>query len=388
MSSEAASFGTATPASAGVAVPLEVAAPVVRSYNEWDPLEEVVIGTALGAVRSAYEPAVAPFIPLGDPERDFGGGRYSREEMERAQEQLDGFAKLLEDRGIVVRRPDPVDHAFQVRTPDFECSFGHAQTCPRDVLLVVGEEIIEAPMAQRSRYFESRAYRSLLKEYFLGGARWTAAPKTTMADGLYVSNYETASAPYDFSSHPSLTELEICFDAASFSRMGRDVFWQPDIVSNRLGAEWLQRHLGEEFRVHRVEFEDRHPHHIDATFVPLRPGLALTNPERPPKHGCLRLFEQNDWQLIDAVPSARPKRSASVEEPSSWISMNILSLDQRTVVIEDAEQPFGELLSSHGFEVLTCPFDAVYKFGGSFHCCSLDVRRRGELESYFPSLEA
>ena len=56
---------------------------------------------------------------------------------------------------------------------------------PRDVLLVVGDEIIEAPMAMRSRYFEFRHYRSLIKDYFERGARWTAAPKAQMADKLY-----------------------------------------------------------------------------------------------------------------------------------------------------------------------------------------------------------
>lgn len=56
---------------------------------------------------------------------------------------------------------------------------------PRDILLVVGDEIIEAPMAWRSRFFEYRAYRSLLKEYFRGGAKWTTAPKPLMSDDLY-----------------------------------------------------------------------------------------------------------------------------------------------------------------------------------------------------------
>ena len=56
---------------------------------------------------------------------------------------------------------------------------------PRDILLVVGNEIIEAPMAWRSRFFEYRAYRPLMKEYFNKGAKWTTAPKPTMADELY-----------------------------------------------------------------------------------------------------------------------------------------------------------------------------------------------------------
>ena len=56
---------------------------------------------------------------------------------------------------------------------------------PRDILMVVGDEIIEAPMAWRSRFFEYRAYRSLLKEYFKQGAKWTTAPKPLMSDDLY-----------------------------------------------------------------------------------------------------------------------------------------------------------------------------------------------------------
>ncbi len=56
---------------------------------------------------------------------------------------------------------------------------------PRDVLLVVGNEIIEAPMAWRSRFFEYQAYRPLIQEYFKQGAQWTAAPKPSMSDQLY-----------------------------------------------------------------------------------------------------------------------------------------------------------------------------------------------------------
>ena len=56
---------------------------------------------------------------------------------------------------------------------------------PRDILIVVGDEIIEAPMAWRSRFFEYRAYRPLLKEYFRRGAKWTTAPKPLMSDELY-----------------------------------------------------------------------------------------------------------------------------------------------------------------------------------------------------------
>ena len=64
-------------------------------------------------------------------------------------------------------------------------SSGLYAAMPRDILMVVGDEIIEAPMAWRSRFFEYRSYRPLMKEYFRNGARWTTAPKPQMGDELY-----------------------------------------------------------------------------------------------------------------------------------------------------------------------------------------------------------
>jgi glycine amidinotransferase len=359
---------------------------VVCSYNEWDPLEEVIVGTARGAVRPAFEPALAPYAARHSGDRLFTGAPFPEDEIARAERQLDGFAALLEREGIVVRRPEPIDHRVAFRTPDFEVPMGHAQACPRDVLLVIGDEIIEAPMAARARFFEYRAYRPLVKRYFRLGARWMTAPKPSMGGELYNADYSTEDGSFDLSTHSNLTEHEPCFDAACFSRFGRDIFWQPDVVSNQFGADWLQRHLGSGFRIHRVEFRDRCPEHIDATLVPVRPGLVLVNPARPFRDGTAELFEANGWRVVPAVPSVRtgPPAASSV---SNWISLNIFSLDEKTAVVEEAEVPLMDLLKDLGCQVIPCPFDAVFRFGGSFHCCTVDIRRRGGLESYFPTLD-
>jgi glycine amidinotransferase len=68
---------------------------------------------------------------------------------------------------------------------------------------------------------------------------------------------------------------------------------------------------------------------------------------------------------------------------SPWISMNVISLDERRVVVEEGEAPLIAKLRSWGFDPIPCPFRAFQAFGGSFHCATLDVRRTGELESYF-----
>ena len=100
----------------------------------------------------------------------------------------------------------------------------------RDILLVIGDEIIEAPMAMRARFFEYRAYRPLIKEYFKRGARWTAAPKPQMSDELYNHNYpfsdEQERLKLTSEGKGMTTEFEPCFDAADFMKAGKDIFVQ------------------------------------------------------------------------------------------------------------------------------------------------------------------
>jgi glycine amidinotransferase len=40
-------------------------------------------------------------------------------------------------------------------------------------------------------------------------------------------------------------------------------------------------------------------------------------------------------------------------------------------------------LKDFGFQPILCNFRNFNTFGGSFHCATLDIRRRGELQSYF-----
>lgn len=359
--------------------------PVVSSYNGWDPLEEVIVGSVVGAATPGYEPAVNPYYPELSTRHGDGVAR-GEAEVAAAQEQLDGLAAVLESEGVVVRRPTPMNYLTSVKTPSFEIAGQNASACPRDVLLVVGDEIIEAPMAMRSRFFEYLAYRDLVKEYFNRGARWTAAPKPSMADALYVEGYTTLEEDFDADTHASLTDFEPCFDAASFARIGKDIFYQPDIVTNDFGARWLSRHLGDDYRFHRARFQDYIPQHIDATMVPLRPGLVLSNPARPAVDDTYELFESNGWEVVPA-PQPAKDTGAGQRVVSNWISMNVVNVDQDTIICEERQEPLIRLFESLGFRVIALPFQAVYPFGGSFHCCTVDIRRRGELLSYFPKLD-
>jgi glycine amidinotransferase len=83
------------------------------------------------------------------------------------------------------------------------------------------------------------------------------------------------------------------FDAPCFTRFGRDIFRQPDPVSNDFGAAWLRRHLAPAISKSPREFHERLPTHIDTTLVPVRPGVVLINPYRPCLDQTLNVLHEN-----------------------------------------------------------------------------------------------
>ena len=204
----------------------------VCSHNEWDPLEEVIVGHPIGArippftieVKANTNDRYWNFY-----EKNGGHSSFPAEFIDRANNEIEEFCRVLEQEGVTVRRSDVLDFGKAYTTPDFTSS-GMYAAMPRDILLVVGNEIIEAPMAWRPRFFEYRAYRRIIKDYFRRGAKWTTAPKPQMSDELYDLNYSIKNAQDRLKLAAEgrfvTTEFEPCFDAADFMRAGRDIFVQ------------------------------------------------------------------------------------------------------------------------------------------------------------------
>jgi len=355
----------------------------VSSHNEWDPLEEVIIGSLDGAVIPSPHITVTRNIPplAARLYRLFGGRPYPRILVDAARRELEEFARILEAEGVVVRRPDPVNFRVWGRTPSWR-SKGYCIACPRDGFMVVGDEIIETPMAWRSRYFEAYAYRRLFKEYFERGARWTAAPRPELRDELF--DYQWVPPEEGPPTRYMVTEWEPVFDAADFVRCGRDIFGIRSNVTNAAGFAWLRRHLGDRYRVHEIAHRCRNPMHIDSTFLPLAPGKVLVNPDYIDPSSLPPMFKS--WDVLVAPRPDPVPRSAwrfRVSQCSPWISINVLMLDTKRVVVERHQTTLIRAFRDWGFEPIPCAFLNYAPFGGAFHCATLDIRRRGQLQSYF-----
>lgn len=350
--------------------------PPVSSFTEWDPLEEVIVGIVDDARFPPWHAALEPVIPDNQRAvfRNKAGQPFPVEQIAAAREELEEFVRILEGEGVIVRRPQPMNHQQSFGAPGWS-STGLYNAMPRDVLLVIGNDVIECPLAWRSRYCEVFGYRALLKEYFQAGARWSSGPKPELCDALYDDAWEEGKP-----GEPArlvINEFEPTFDAADFTRCGRDIIAQKSNVTNDFGIDWLQRHIGPEYRIHVLEFDDPHPMHIDATLVPMAPGKLLINPERVRE--VPKLFK--GWDVFKAPQPIIPDNH-TLYMTSKWINMNILMLDQKRVVVERQDEPMIAAMKAWGFTPIPCNFRNFNTFGGSFHCATLDVRRRGTLQSY------
>ena len=340
------------------------------SHNEWDPLEEVVLGD--------ISFAQIPILGRDQLAIEYPDLRYSENPnianfpahiIEETKEDLQKLAQKLRDLGITVRRPLELDHSKTIKTFDWE-SDGFYSYCPRDSLLVVGEKIIEAPMTMRSRFLETFAFKEILLDYFQRGAHWISAPKPRLLDESY---------SFD-ESKLALKNLEPIFDAANILRAGRDLFYLISDTGNELGAQWLERALGSEYRIHRCKDMYRGIH-IDSTISLLRPGLVLLNPERVNENNIPEQLKK--WDKIWCPEMVEIDLKGVRPLSSKWIGMNLLMLNPGLALVDSNQLPLIESLERHHIEVM--PFDLRHSriLGGGFHCCILDTRRKSQLESYF-----
>jgi len=343
---------------------------LVNSHNEWDSLEEIIVGSARGANIPPLDASLQSFFEPSETERaNAWTGPVPAQVIDETEEDIEGFAAVLTQLGVIVRRPAPFNHAKSVCTPYWSTT-GMNSLMPRDCLIVIGDEIIEGATTCRCRTFEPWAFREILLDYFKNGeGKWTAVPKPTLLDNVFSELDGVAM----------IDESEPLFDTANMFRCGQDIFFNRSNTGNALAVAWLRRHLGDKYRVH--ELPRLSDDHIGTTLIPLRPGTLLANPARVKLEKLPDMLRK--WDVIWA-PQLQPQTyGLDWARSSNWIGMNVLSIDEKRVVVEAQQCGLIRLLEDNGFEPIPVRYRHGRTFGGSFHCISLDIRRHGGLQNYF-----
>jgi N-dimethylarginine dimethylaminohydrolase len=345
----------------------------VWSCNEWDPLEEIIVGNPLQARFPTADPSTRLAEFSDRSIREIPQGPFPHQIIEETEEDLNGFIEVLQKLGVTVRRPETWPHDVKFSTIHWE-SKGFYNYCPRDIMLVIGNQVIETPNVMRSRFQETFSYRTILIEYLKSGARWYSAPKPMLLDSLFDVDLKRSIPRND----------EPAFDAANVLRLGRDLIYLVSSTGNEMGGQWLQTLLGDGYRVHFLK-DVYYGSHIDSTLVALRPGLMLCNPGRLSDDTLPEILKQ--WEVIYSPPMENTDRYDAdylrKSIGSNWIDMNLLSINPNLVVVDQDQSALIKLLEKHGLDVIPLKLRHSKMLGGGFHCVTLDIRRNGTLERYF-----
>jgi len=389
----------------------------INSHNEWDKIKEIIVGTAKGTratlTWNKKDKISSKNVELAKKLAEEATPKWLYDEVE---EDLDGLSNTLKKLGAIVHRPESFDLSEVYSSPDWNSTSNNIYNT-RDLNLVVGNNVIESPSYQISRYYESTALYPLFYKYFSEGFKWIAGPKPLI-------NYNS-SLPYfrdenereltdEDIKHQKLTggrleelhklaEKEILFEAANTVRMGKDLLYLISSSGNKLGAQWLQSVLGSEYRVHTTEDIYRSSH-IDSTVMCLRPGLVLLNSARVTEKNCPKIFDKWDKLYFeDVAPTSESELriQKEIRDPighkikdlgfktnlfdmsSPWVGMNLLSYDQETVIVDERQTNLIKLLEKNKFNVVRIRMRHIYTQGGGIHCATLDTVRESKLEDYF-----
>ncbi|WP_327132138.1 glycine amidinotransferase [Streptomyces sp. NBC_01343] len=375
----------------------------LNSYDEWSSLKEVIVGSADNYAQRVRDLSFDMFISdnLTGARGYYPSIRVSQdgttdESPERIAfrqrladelvEDVEGMADTLRSLGITVHRPlAPEKFDRGVRTP-----FWSAPVTPplnvRDNTLILGDEIIETPPMLRARYFETKFLSGIFQDYFLQGARWTTMPRPIMVDNSFdPGNVATAApnveVPLEPQASPYDVGLEMLIDGANALRFGRDVIVNISNANHALAVDWLERHVEGRFRVHRMHKLTQS--HIDSVIVALRPGLLLLRSEG------VRAFLPEALRSWDVIVAPTPAledypqyENGDPIPPSPYIDLNLLSIDESTVMVNDACKTLIRTLEDHKFTVVPVRHRHRRLFGGGFHCFTLDTVRAGGAEDY------
>ncbi len=301
----------------------------ISSWNEWDPLQEIVVGTATNAnwpvtdsvFRSESETTLWKNTPLPT-------GPVPQWIIDETNQDLEGLCDILHQANVVVHRPTSID---------FVARDGMYNYCPRDRLLIAGDTIVDTNMHYPCRNMETEALQVVL-----AGNRVLEMPR----------------------------EPEFVLDAANVCRLNDTLLYLESASGNRAAAIWLAANLPE-WTVETCNFYAGV--HIDSTVVPLREGLVLLNGARVNEDNCPQVFKTWDKIYIDEVVA---QDFYQYPYASKWIAMNMLVVDPHTVIVDRHQTELIRKLEQWSFTVIPHELRHSRTLGGGFHCVTLDTWRQ------------
>lgn len=305
---------------------------MIDSRNEWDPLEQIIVGSADHANWPSQDPVFAKeHLKTTWTETPVPSGPVPGWIIDQANAELDILCNTLINHGVTVHRPKPADHVRRN---------GMYNYCPRDRILLWGDTMVDVNMMYPCRNQEIASYYKLMAE----AQRILTMPRNS----------------------------GMTLDAANICRLGDTWLFLQSDSGNQAAYEWLC----DQFPKVNIELCNFYSGvHIDSTIVPVREGLVLLNASRVNESNCPKAFR--DWERI-YIQDEDIVAQDFYQYPyaSKWIAMNMLSINPETVIVDSAQKKIITILKSRGIDSIPLTLSHSRTLGGGFHCVTLDTRRK------------
>lgn len=303
----------------------------IHSFNEWDSLRQVVVGSAL----NANWPVNDPVFSLESQKTQWKAspvpsGKVPDFIVKETEHDLEILCETLSDLGVEVFRPHELD---------FVKRDGMYNYCPRDRLLITGNSVVDPAMMYPCRDQEIEAL-----DFVTDAANTISMPR----------------------------DCGMVLDAANICRLGDTWLYLESPSGNRKAAEWLQQQFPEK----NIEVCNFYAGvHIDSTIVPLNDHIVMLNASRVNSENCPQIFK--DWDII-WVEDCVARTFHRYPYASKWIGMNCLSINPTTVIVDNLQKTIITLLEKKNFNVIPLELRHCRTLGGGFHCVTLDLWRQND----------
>jgi glycine amidinotransferase len=357
---------------------------MINSNTSFGKLKEVVVGRELQLSRRISDTTFKQFYREALDEKiyesPFDNYSVSIALIDLRNEQLDNLAATLEGLGVTAHRPDVLDKIIPFNTPSFKSEVSSASNV-RDLTLVYGNKIIETPTFVRNRYYENTLLHDVYSRAWDRGqgGQWIKAPHTALTEdtidlGHWGDTRDYANIPPNY---------VMAVDGAQFLRIGKDCIVNINSYNQYLGYEWVKSFYPDT-NFHVLHVADNH---IDGCLICLKPGVFLVNPLYPNIRDLLPAKFHN-WtylypQDLTANIDVRGMTDIDIRLASSrGMDVNVLSVDENTVLVSDRAIGVADILDKNGFTVVPIKLEHGEIFAGGIHCSTLDLVREDEYVSY------
>jgi len=345
---------------------------MINSYTSWQPLEEVIVG-------SAYPADYFDFIE--DPQVR----AQLQQILNETEEDLTKLQRTIEQYGARVHRPDVIPKESFLSQIKDGVTVPMPPLTPRDWQITLGQKLLRINLTPEldsiCEQFPEDQIITAHNRFWNGKRVWD--PDCILNDA----------------------------SASCIVRVGRDVFFDNSDYLKPEQTRWIVDNcLGPEYRIHEAITDG----HGDAVFAILKPGVILSSKHDVnldlakdfPGWEVLKImdssidaamqvgrFKQENfngrWYVQEQTPT--PEFANYVDTYlKHWVGyvsetvfdVNCLVLDESNVIFSAYNKTVFDFCERHHINPIISELRHSYFWDGGISCCTQDLRRRGGLETY------